>query len=146
MVAERRLPTQGRGRCRCPSFTHISVCRNTHGGGLRRFHPLRGLPLRGGGGICTAHTQHLLFLAEIDLHRDTREIPVPPYRVFKEAAVVLAHVLRQVAEKHELGCSRRQLHRIFYSDILPLYRGWRSLLHDRQHVVVELRCRDAAAP
>ena len=64
--------------------------------------------------------------------------------VFEEAAVRLLDVLRQVDEERELRRRRRKLGHILDFDILALGRGGRVVLDQRQHVVVELRGRDAA--
>ena len=62
----------------------------------------------------------LLFLAEIYLQWHTREVPMLAQVVLQEATIVLANILRQVAEEYKLRSRCRQLHRILDTDILTL--------------------------
>ena len=64
--------------------------------------------------------------------------------VFQEAAVRLLDVLGQVDEERKLRRRRRQLGHILDLDIFALGCGGWVVLDQRQHVVVELRGRNAA--
>ena len=85
-----------------------------------------------------------LLLTEVYLDRHTREIILLTDMILKEAAIVLADVLREVAEECKLRSWGWQLHCILDADILTLHGWWRGLLDNWQDKVVELRSRDAA--
>ena len=83
-----------------------------------------------------------LFLAEVNLDRHSREIILLADVVLKEAAIVLADILREVAEECKLRSWCWQLHCILNANILTLHCWWRSILNNWQDKVVELRCWD----
>ena len=88
------------------------------------------------------HTK--LFLAEVDLDRYSREVILLADMILQESAIVLADILREVAEECELRGWGWQLHCVLDADILTLHGWWRGILDNWQDKVVELRCWDAA--
>lgn len=65
--------------------------------------------------------------------------PVLADFVFKKAAVILLHILREVGIEHEGGDLRvRELRTIFDFDVFSLDALWREGLDDGQHHFVEL--------
>ena len=62
----------------------------------------------------------MLLLAEVYLDRHAGEVVLLADVVLKEAAVVLADILWQVAEECELRSRCRQLHSVLDADILTL--------------------------
>ena len=61
-----------------------------------------------------------LLLAEVYLNWHSREIPMFAQVILQEATIVLADILRKVAEEYELRSWCRELHRILDADILTL--------------------------
>ena len=88
------------------------------------------------------HTK--LFLAEVDLDRHSREVILLADVVLQESAIVLADILREVAEECELRGWCWQLHCVLDANILTLHGWWWGVLDNRKDKVVELRSRDAA--
>lgn len=88
-----------------------------------------------------------LFLAHVDGDGGAGEVPLLADLVLEVAAVGLLDPLRKVAEEDEGGYLRALEHGyVFYLDVLALVRGWRIGADDLEQVVVELRCRNDAAP
>lgn len=100
-------------------------CRSAACSCRRRSQHIRSLRPRGRSRLhpLADRTSSRLFLPEVDLDRNPREIPVLAQLVFKKAAVGLADVLRQVDEKRELGRGSRKLGYVFDLDVLAFRRG-----------------------
>ena len=95
------------------------------------------------GDRCPAITIKL-FLAEVDLNRHSREIILLADMILQKSAIVLADILREVAEERKLRGWGWQLHCVLDANILTLHGWWWGVLDNWQDKVVELRGWDAA--
>lgn len=79
-----------------------------------------------------------LFFSEENLYRGTGQGKALPEPVLNESLIGFLNILGKVAEKGECGIGGRDLGHVLDLDVLPLDRGWGSVIHKPEHNLVQL--------